>query len=77
MHPIHFQPRWKRAHPTSHRFKVKDHELCRDSLAAWACIKLNRLREGYRLLHLYDCAGIDCGGAILVRVTKKLDQVSA
>ncbi|PLN83297.1 PLC-like phosphodiesterase [Aspergillus taichungensis] len=59
------------------RFKVKDHELCRDSLAAWACIKLTRLREGYRLIHLYDCAGVDCGGAILVRVTKKVNQVSA
>lgn len=63
--------------PTSHRFKVKDHELGRDSLAAWACIRLTRLREGYRLIRLSDCSGMDCGAAILVRVTKKLERVSA
>ncbi|KAF9892837.1 hypothetical protein FE257_000426 [Aspergillus nanangensis] len=54
------------------RFKVKDDEFARDSLAAWACIKLDRLQEGYRLIHLTDCSGSDCAGALLVRVTKKL-----
>ncbi|KAJ5153009.1 uncharacterized protein N7482_009487 [Penicillium canariense] len=53
------------------RFKIKDDEIGRDSLAAWACIRLDRLREGYRLVHLHDCAGEKTGGILLVRVTKR------
>ncbi|KAL5360066.1 PLC-like phosphodiesterase [Aspergillus floccosus] len=54
------------------RFKVKDDEFGRDSLAAWACIKLDHLQEGYRLIHLCDCAGSASGGVLLVRITKTL-----
>ncbi|KAG2413857.1 hypothetical protein HFD88_003046 [Aspergillus terreus] len=54
------------------RFKVKDDEFGRDSMAAWACIKLNHLQEGYRLIHLCDCAGSASGGSLLVRITKAL-----
>ncbi|EAU38438.1 conserved hypothetical protein [Aspergillus terreus NIH2624] len=54
------------------RFKVKDDEFGRDSMAAWACIKLNHLQEGYRLIHLCDCAGSASGGSLLVRITKTL-----
>ncbi|CEJ56953.1 hypothetical protein PMG11_05664 [Penicillium brasilianum] len=53
------------------RFKIKDDEIGRDSLAAWACIRLDRLREGYRFVHLYDCTGEKRGGVLLVRVTKQ------
>lgn len=53
------------------RFKIKDDEIGRDSLAAWACIRLDRLREGYRFVHLYDCAGGKKGAVLLVRVTKR------
>lgn len=54
-----------------HRFKIKDDEIGRDSLAAWACIRLDRLREGYRLVHLLDSTGKKAGGILLVRITKK------
>ncbi|KAK5790288.1 hypothetical protein VI817_007575 [Penicillium citrinum] len=53
------------------RFKIKDDEIGRDSLAAWACIRLDRLREGYRLVHLVDCTGEKTGGILLVRIAKK------
>ncbi|KAF7157542.1 hypothetical protein CNMCM6106_003349 [Aspergillus hiratsukae] len=54
------------------RFKVKDDELGRDSLAAWACLKLSRLQQGYRLIHLHDCSGAEAGAVLLVRITKVL-----
>ncbi|KAJ5816691.1 hypothetical protein N7447_008924 [Penicillium robsamsonii] len=53
------------------RFKIKDDEIGRDPLAAWACIRLDRLREGYRLLHLHDCAGKNTGGILLVNIVKR------
>ncbi|KAJ6157371.1 hypothetical protein N7470_004963 [Penicillium chermesinum] len=52
------------------RFKIKDDEFGRDPLAAWACIRLDRLRNGYRLVHLRDATGERTGGVLLVRVTK-------
>ncbi|RAL10825.1 putative phosphoinositide-specific phospholipase C [Aspergillus homomorphus CBS 101889] len=54
------------------RFKIKDDEFFRDSLAGWACIRLNRLQEGYRLIHIYDRSGADTGGVLLVRITKTM-----
>ncbi|KAL2829736.1 PLC-like phosphodiesterase [Aspergillus cavernicola] len=54
------------------RFKVKDDEIGRDSLAAWACIRLTRLQEGYRVIRLYKCDGTDNGGLLLVRITKSI-----
>ncbi|KAJ5766615.1 uncharacterized protein N7511_004231 [Penicillium nucicola] len=52
------------------RFKIKDDEIGRDALAAWACIRLDRLREGYRLVHLHDCSGEKKGGVLLVKISK-------
>ncbi|EAA63518.1 hypothetical protein AN2947.2 [Aspergillus nidulans FGSC A4] len=54
------------------RFKVKDDEIGFDSLASWACIRLTRLQEGYRVLRLYKCDGSDSGGFLLVRITKNI-----
>ncbi|GAB1198898.1 hypothetical protein APSETT444_008228 [Aspergillus pseudonomiae] len=54
------------------RFKIKDDEFGRDSTAAWACIKLDRLQEGYRLIHLYDCSGAKTDGVLLVRIIKRV-----
>ncbi|KAE8144472.1 PLC-like phosphodiesterase [Aspergillus avenaceus] len=54
------------------RFKVKDDEIGRDSLAAWACIKLDRLQEGYRLIPLYNCSGAQTDGFLLVRIVKRM-----
>ncbi|CRK46879.1 hypothetical protein BN1723_020173, partial [Verticillium longisporum] len=39
------------------RFTVRDDEFGRDDLSAWACVRLNRLRGGYRFVHLSDCEG--------------------
>jgi hypothetical protein len=52
------------------RVKIKDDEIGRDPLAAWACIRLDRLREGYRLVHLHDCSGEKNGGVLLVKISK-------
>ncbi|KAJ5710853.1 hypothetical protein N7488_005009 [Penicillium malachiteum] len=55
------------------RFKIKDDELLgRDAMAAWACIRLDRLREGYRLVHLHDSTGEKSSGVLLVRITKQV-----
>ncbi|OQD69572.1 hypothetical protein PENPOL_c002G03849 [Penicillium polonicum] len=53
------------------RIKIKDDEIGRDPLAAWACIRLDRLREGYRLIHLHQCAGEKSGGVLLVNIVKQ------
>ncbi|KAI5857544.1 PLC-like phosphodiesterase [Tricharina praecox] len=54
------------------RFKVHDEELGRDDLAAWACIRLDRLQEGVRLVRLFDNEGRHSKGVILVRVSKRV-----
>ncbi|KAF7585942.1 hypothetical protein BBP40_009837 [Aspergillus hancockii] len=55
------------------RFKIKDDEFGRDSLAAWSCIRLDRLQEGYRLIPLYDCLGGKSDGVLLVRIVKRIN----
>lgn len=54
------------------RFLVKDAELGRDDLAAWACFSLDRLRSGYRFVHLLNVKGMVSGGVLLVKVDKML-----
>lgn len=54
------------------RVKVKDNNLGKDSLAAWACIKLSRLKSGYRFIRLLDARGMECSGVLLVRIVKVL-----
>lgn len=54
------------------RFLVKDDEIGRDDLAAWACVRLDRLRSGWRFVHLLDKEGRVSGGALLVKVEKRL-----
>ncbi|KAJ5692212.1 hypothetical protein N7462_001635 [Penicillium macrosclerotiorum] len=56
------------------RFKIKDDEIGRDSLAAWACIRLDRLREGFRLVHLHDRTGEKTGGILLVHIKKQVTE---
>ena len=43
-------------------------KFSRDDLAAWACIRLDRLAHGYRLLHLFDAKGVHTKGAILLKI---------
>jgi hypothetical protein len=40
---------------------------------AWACIRLDRLRQGYRFISLRDMKGnVIEGGKLLVKITKTL-----
>lgn len=55
------------------RFLIHDDEIGRDSLAGWACVRVDRLREGYRFVHLVDAEGVETDGVVLVKVSKKLD----
>ncbi|RGP75589.1 hypothetical protein FSPOR_697 [Fusarium sporotrichioides] len=55
------------------RFTVRDDEIGRDDMAAWACMRLDRLGHGYRFVHLMDCEGRLTDGAILIKVDKRLD----
>lgn len=55
------------------RFIVRDDETFRrDDLAAWACVRLDRLRMGYRFVHLMDAKGQETDGVLLVKVMKKV-----
>ena len=55
------------------RFIVRnDESLGRDQLAAWASVRLDRLRAGYRFVHLLDAKGGITDGALLVKIEKKL-----
>ncbi|KAI1423169.1 PLC-like phosphodiesterase [Xylaria sp. FL1777] len=54
------------------RFLVKDDEIGRDDLAAWACIRLDRLCSGYRFVHLFTAKGAVSPGVVLVKVEKTL-----
>ena len=54
------------------RFKVHDDEIGKDDLAAWACIRLDRLQSGYRFVHLMDAQGLPTHGLLLVKITKDL-----
>ncbi|KAF2459858.1 PLC-like phosphodiesterase [Lineolata rhizophorae] len=58
------------------RFKVIDDNMFRDELAAWACYRLDRLRPGYRFIHLYDANGVLSKGVLFVKVQKWLEDVS-
>lgn len=57
------------------RFLVKDSTgaMHRNTLLAWAAVRLDRLRPGYRLVHLLDAVhGRPTGGVLLVRIAKKV-----
>ncbi|KAG5927578.1 hypothetical protein E4U42_002085 [Claviceps africana] len=61
------------------RFLVRDDELGIDDLSAWACVRLDRLGQGFRFIHLLDAKGRLTEGSILVKVEKTLaeDDMSA
>ena len=58
----------------SNRVKIHDDEIGKDDLAAWACIRLDRLQEGFRFLHLLNAKGEETPGLLLVKITKLLSQ---
>lgn len=41
-----------------------------DKLAAWACIRLDRLQTGYRFIDLKDARGQPSVGKLLVKIDK-------
>ncbi|KAF2133047.1 hypothetical protein P153DRAFT_283298 [Dothidotthia symphoricarpi CBS 119687] len=51
-----------------------DDERLSDDLAAWACVRLDRLQSGVRLVHLYDSNGVVTKGVLLVRIRKTVSQ---
>ncbi|CAD6444275.1 7116b1db-d8ff-4993-afb5-b44fe4d55eee [Sclerotinia trifoliorum] len=54
------------------RFKIEDANYSKDELAAWACIRLDRLQQGYRLIPLKDVKGNSTDGLLLVKIEKVL-----
>ncbi|KAJ0104198.1 phosphatidylinositol-specific phospholipase C [Diaporthe amygdali] len=54
------------------RFRVEHCGLIRDQRTAWACIRLDRLQEGYRLINLKDPGGGSTDGMLLVNVQKTI-----
>ena len=56
------------------RIKVEDTwGIVKNPLLAWTCIRLDRLRPGYRFIRLMDLKGNWLpGGKLLVKVEKKL-----
>ncbi|KAI9809023.1 MAG: hypothetical protein M1825_002312 [Sarcosagium campestre] len=54
------------------RVKIHDDEIGKDDLSAWVCIRLDRVQNGYRFLHLLDARGAQSGGVLLVKITKQL-----
>lgn len=64
------------AHRFFHRFHV---EHCRRGWrdrTAWACIRLDRLQAGYRLIKLKDDDGYTTDGVLLVKIDKKVSEES-
>lgn len=58
------------------RFKIEDESrtgIVSSPLLAWACIRLDRLRPGYRFVRLMDVKGNPVpGGKLLVKVSKTM-----
>ena len=54
------------------RFKIEDSRYATDILAAWACIRLDRLQQGYRFIHLLDAKGLPTPGLLLVKIEKRV-----
>ncbi|KAL8916827.1 MAG: hypothetical protein Q9208_008314 [Pyrenodesmia sp. 3 TL-2023] len=54
------------------RFKIQDDEIGKDDLAAWACIRLDRLKSGFRFVRLLDAVGDLSEGLLLVKIEKSL-----
>lgn len=61
-----------------YRFKVEDNSIYfRGAFAAWACVRLDRLRQGYRFVDLYDTKGKLSMGKLFVRIEKVVRRADA
>lgn len=54
------------------RIKLYDDEFGKDDLAAWACIRLDRLRKGWRCIKLFDRKARVSDGVLLCRINWRL-----
>ena len=55
------------------RFKIEDAGFVSSPTVAWACIRLDRLRQGYRFIPIFDVMGNPVeGGKLLVKISKVL-----
>jgi len=54
------------------RFKIHDDEIGPDRMAAWACIRLDRLQQGYRIINLLDSNSVLTTGILLVKIEKNV-----
>lgn len=54
------------------RFKIHDSEFGKDDLSSWACIRLDRLQQGFRVVRLFDSEGLHSRGVILVKISKSI-----
>jgi len=52
------------------RLKIEDSRHTMGALAAWACIRLDRIQHGYRLIPLLNAKGQTTGGLLLVKIEK-------
>ena len=54
------------------RVKVMNDEMGKDPLCAWACVRLDRVREGWRFLRLWTAEGERSNGVVLWGVEKSV-----
>jgi hypothetical protein len=52
-------------------FVVMNDVVGPDELAAWACIRLDRLKSGLRFIHLMDRHGVPSRGVLLVKIEQR------
>ncbi|KAK7976580.1 hypothetical protein PG989_015043 [Apiospora arundinis] len=58
-------------------FQVLNDELGRDPLLGWACIRLDRLRTGYRTVRLFDLENKQTPAALLVKIEMAVQNAGA
>ncbi|RMJ10278.1 hypothetical protein CDV36_010111 [Fusarium kuroshium] len=68
-----FLAKWEPPELSFVRFKVVDDQKSSyfQPLLGWACIRLDRLREGYRLIELFDAEGHPTSGLLLISYSNK------
>ncbi len=56
------------------RFKIEDEtgSYLHKAFTAWACIRLDRLQQGYRIIELMNAKGKRSDGRLFVKVEKQL-----
>jgi hypothetical protein len=59
--------------PLRCRFKIEDDSSrFGDNFAAWACIRLDRLQQGYRFIELKDAKGNPSEGKLFAKIEKMI-----